>query len=657
MNCIKEFRINKVTQKFSDSGQVTAGLSLSEFNGAVYDDVNITQFQPSPNTGIGSPTTFGIVPAPDVSSAGNTATIPYILITVTSSSAGITQYAEIWYSAYQFPTSEQMILAGTTEVRANGNPYGLSEIIPPVSLTGINAGNWYFFVRMVNSIASSNFSLASAKLDWRPVTYQYVDRYVAVAYATSITGAGFSLNPRGKTYYGLLNVPSANPSLVASDYIWYEASPNSFGTDNYLLFINRENRKCTFSVDNAAYQGIGGAFVPTETTVYDATIWGALEDGVNIIDLDRRSGQLTKIGTSSISTADGLLSVTNNTNGTMVVSLNKFLNFGNGVYSKSFSPASLVIDVYGRVVGFTEQDEFFYTEDVFTATSGQTSFSVTHIVGQVLVFRNGVLVNTTEYTETTSTVVLTNACVAGEIIIVLNMRAVSTSAFYEPLDITIASSTSNSITYNDLPYQKIVAGNLLCFSNTGTPTTYTVSSINYSTKVITFTGTISGATATNAIYRYRAAGSSYVPFSRWTVSFTAVNTYTPTEFLINNGYEQLYVNGSQFNEVDYNLSSNVLDGFPSPVTGVADIIQFSSNNLGIPCSNITNSVAYSISGALTYTFSSNPLAMEVYANGVLLVKGSGKDYTATAIAYNLTTAFSNNVTLLNQQTFARIGAA
>ncbi len=653
----KQFRITKVVQKFSDSGQVTAGLSLSEFNGAVYDDVNITEFQPSPNTGLGSPITFGIVPAPDVLTSGNTEAIPYILVTATSSSAGLTQYAEIWYSAYQYPTSQQLILAGTTEIKANGNPYGLNETMPPVSLININAGNWYFFSRMVNSIASSNFSLASVKVDWRPLTYQFVDRYVAVAYATSITGAGFSLNPRGKTYYGLLNVPSANPSLVASDYIWYEATPNSFGTANYLLFINRQNRKCGFSVDNAAYQGIGGAFVPTETTVYDATLWGALEDGLNIIDLDARSGQLTKIGTSSISSADGLLSVSNNTNGTMVVSLNKFLNFGNGVYSKSFTPANLTIDIYGRVVGFTEQDEFFFTETVFTATAGQTSFSVTHIVGQVLVFRNGVLVNTTEYTETTSTVVLTNACFVGEIIVVLNMRAVSTTAFYEPLDISIASSTTNSITYNDLPYQKIVAGDLLTFSNTGTPTTFTVSTINYATKVITFTGTISGATVTNAIYRYRAAGSSYAPFSRWTETFTNVNTYTPTQFLINNGFEQLYVNGSQFNEVDYNLASNVLDGFPSPVNGIVDIIQFSSNNLGIPCSNITNSVAYSINGALTYTFENNPLAMEIYANGVLLTKGSGKDYTATAIAYNLTTAFTNNFTLLNQQTFARIGAA
>jgi hypothetical protein len=68
-------------------------------------------------------------------------------------------------------------------------------------------------------------------------------------------------------------------------------------------------------------------------------------------------------------------------------------------------------------------------------------------------------------------------------------------------------------------------------------------------------------------------------------------------------------------------------------------------------------VAYSTDGALTYIFASNPLAMEVYANGALLTKGSGYDYTASSSNYNLTVPFNNNFTLLNQQTFARVGAA
>ena len=87
-----------------------------------------------------------------------------------------------------------------------------------------------------------------------------------------------------------------------------------------------------------------------------------------------------------------------------------------------------------------------------------------------------------------------------------------------------------------------------------------------------------------------------------TVNFSATTSYTPTTFLMNSGFEQIYVNGSQFNEIDYNLADNLLDGFPSAVTGTIDIIQFSANNLGIPCSNITNTVAYSLAGATTYTF-------------------------------------------------------
>lgn len=653
----KLFRCMKVTQTFSDSGQITTNLNVSEFNPAVYDDTNITQFTPSPNTGIGSPTTFGTVPAPAISNIQAFATIPSFQINVTTSSAGITQYAEIWYSAFSSPTTEQRIFAGTTVVQTAGNPYSISIAMPPVTLTGISAGNWYFFVRMVNSLATSNFSSASALFSWRPQTFQYVNRYVNVVYGDNINGGGFSLNPRNKSYYGLLNNTSATPSMVASDYQWYEATPEPFGTTNYVLFSTRGNRLCSFSVDNAVYLGIGGAFVPSESSIYDQTIWNGLEDGVNSIDLDARSGQVTKIGTSSVNTSDGILNVTNNTNGTMRVALQKFLNFGTGVYSKTVVPANLTIDVFGRVVGFTQEDDFFFTETNFIATSGQTTFSLTHVVGQVLVFKNGVLLNTTEYTETSTTIVLNIGAAVNEIITTLSMRVVSKLDFYAPLGITIASSTTNTVTYNELPFQLINVGDELSFTDTGTVTTFTVSGVNYNTKVISFSDTLSGATAGLPIFQFRAENAEYSPFSRWTVNFSATTSYTPTTFLMNSGYEQIYVNGSQFNEIDYNLADNLLDGFASAVTGTVDIIQFSANNLGVPCSNITNTVAYSVAGSLTYIFESNPLAMEVYANGVLLIKGVGLDYTASNVNYILTTAFPNSFTLLNQQTFARIGSA
>jgi hypothetical protein len=138
---------------------------------------------------------------------------------------------------------------------------------------------------------------------------------------------------------------------------------------------------------------------------------------------------------------------------------------------------------------------------------------------------------------------------------------------------------------------------------------------------------------------------------------TAVNSYTPTLIGVVSGFEQIYINGSQLNEIDYDLANNIFSGFPAPITGNIELIVFAPNNLGVPCSNITNTVAYSTNAALTYNFPNNPLAMQVYANGALLVKGSGYDYLPNNSGYNLSVAFANSFTLLNQQTFARIGAA
>lgn len=654
----KLFRIAQVVEQFAGDGQVTAALTLMEFNPSVYDDANVTQFTPSPNSGIGSPLGFGTVPAPSITNIQPSAAVPSFGVAVTASSNGIVQYAEVYYSAFASPTDAQRIFAGTTAVNPGGNPYNPSSSMGVVTLTEIPQGDWYFFVRMVNALGSSVFSSASSVLVWRPLTFQFTERWIAVAYADNATGTvGFSTNPRNKAYFGLFNNATANPPAAgASGYTWYQAS-NNFASANYLLFANRSNRKFSFDIGNAAQANQTGTFVPTDTSKYDESVWSGLPDGINYIDLDKRTGQLTKVGTTSVSSADGLLAITNNTNGSMVVSLEKFLNFGAGVYSKTFNAATLTIDVYGRVVGFTQPDAFYFTETVFSATGGQTSFAVTHTVGNILVFRNGLLLSTNDYTETSTTVVMNNACAAGEIVVVFNMRAVSTDPYYEPLQTTIASSGSNTVVYNAAPYQLIEAGNLLTFANTGSPTQYTVQSVNTSTKTITFTTTISGATAGLNIYRYRGTGATYRPFSRIETDLTNVTSWTPTEMTVRNGYELIFVNGSAFNEIDYDLTGATIGGFPANVTGRAIFIQFAENNLGVPASNITNTVAYSINGALSYTFSNNPLSFGLYANGALFAKGSSYDYTSTASGYNLTNAINNNFTLLNQQTYARDGAA
>lgn len=655
----KLFRVNKCTETFGDDGSVTVNLLLMEFNPSIYDDVSITQFTPAPNSGIGSPLGFGTLYEPTITNVQTTAPIPTFDVAVTASSSGIVQYAEVYYSAYQYPTDEQRFFAGITAVHPNGNPYTPNASMGVVTMANIPQGDWYFAVKMVNGLGSSLFSASSAVFKWRPMTFQYSQRYIGLAYADNATGtSGFSFNPRGKAYFGIYNNDTANSGTDPTLYTWYEAAEN-FGTANYVLYANRSNRKFSFAVGAAGYFNLGGAFVPSESSKYDSKVWSAMIDptGSNqsFIDLDAATGQTVLAGATGNNINDGFLAVTNNTDGTMKVNLQNFLNFGAGVYTKSFSAATLTIDIYGRVVGFSEQDEFFYTDNVFTATGGQTTFSVTHTVGWVLVFRNGELLSPDDYTETSTTVVMNTACAAGETVVIIYMYGVSTSAYYEPLNITIASSTSNSITYASAPWNQIAAGDLLTFTNSGTPTTYTVQSVNPNTKVVTFTGTISGATAGNTVYRYRAAGSHYAPFTRYDQDVSAISSFTPTTYSLNNGFECVYVNGVQISEIDYNLTDNTIDGFPAALTGKLTVLMFTPNNLAVPASNIANTPAYSTNGQLTYPFPNNPLSVEIYANGALLTKGG--DYTATSANYTLTNAFNNNLTLLNQQTFARNGAA
>ena len=656
----KLFRVMSVSEVTLADGNLGASFELNEYNAQVYDNADITKFSTVPNTNLPDPSFFGTIAAPTVASSYPFAAVPSFNVQPYMGSASFATYVEIWYSAFSSPSTSQLFLGGITAIPSNGVPYVVGQTLPTVNLS-IPAGNWYLFSRIINPTATSQFSPASTVFSWRPTTFQYTDRYLAVAYADNSTGtSGFSYSARNKSYYGLYNNTTANGGTNPALYTWYQ-SPVNFSTANYLLYASRQNRKFSFNVGNAGYSSLGGSFVPLESSVYDQSLWSGLIDptGSNqsFIDLDEKTGQLISAGYSGASINDGFLNVVNNPQGQMKVVLQDFLNFGSGIYTKSFAAATLTIDVYGRVVGFQEQDQFYYTETVYTATSGQTSFSNTHTVGWILVFRNGLLLDTTEYTETSTTVVMSNACVTGETVVIIYMRGVSTSAAYVDTNIAIASSTTNTITYSSAPWQIINAGDVLTFSNTGTPTGYTVSSINTTTKVITFTTSISGATAGLQVYIYRVASSNYAPFSRYTQSVSAISSFTPTTYAVQNGAESIYVNGCQFNDIDYNITGAAIDGFPAVLTGNLTVIMYAPNNLNVPASNITNTVAYSTTGQTTYPFASNPLSMEVYANGAILAKGSGYDYTPSAANYNLSTAFNNNLTLLNQQTFARIGAA
>jgi hypothetical protein len=485
----KLFRVNKVSQTFTDDGAIIVKLQLTEFNPEVYDDKNVTQFDPSPNTGIGDPTVFGAVPAPVVVSQFPTATIPSFTLNITTSQSGIIQYAEIWYSAFNNPLQEQMYFAGTSEVQSSGTPWPPSTLLPPITLSNVPAGRWYFFTRMVNSLASSAYSPASTLFNWRPNTIQFTNRYIVIAYADDENGTGFTPNPRNKSYFGYFNTASTSPVTNPALYTWLPADP-TFGLDNYLLFINRGSRRFTFGSGQADFVATTGSFVPTNTDLFDPSIWSGLADGINFIDLDIRSGQLLTSGTTTV--ANGEIQVVNNSDGRVIASLRPLLNFG-GSSTFTASVTSLTIDIFGRVLGFEPPDDYGYTTQQFTATSGQTVFNVTrsstYLIDNCLVFQNGILLDESEYTDTagsTGTVTLAVGADVFDRITIISLRAFNTlGTTYNALtrnvvDLTAANSYTasgftltsgyellfvNGVVLNEADYD-IVGQNITNFPNT-----------------------------------------------------------------------------------------------------------------------------------------------------------------------------------------------
>jgi hypothetical protein len=565
----KLFRITKVIQKFGDDGEITVDLTMNNYDPTVFNDANITQFTPSANTGLPNPNIFGTVPTPTVSNGLVSAPVPSFQVNVTTSSAGITQYAEVWYSAFSPATIGQMFLAGTTAVQSNGTPYGNSVAMPAVVLTGIPAGNWYFYSRMVNSIAKSAFSSASTIFNWRPLTFQYASRYLSIAYATSATGTGFSSSPRGgKTYFGIYNLNNPVFSPTASDYTWYLGS-TAFGTTNYLLHNNRTNNLVSFAVGAAEYSAGTAQFVPSDITTYDPTTWNALEDGYNIIDLNYRSGQLIQSGTTTVGT--GEIAITNNPQGQVVASLAQLLTFAGGAYTKTSAVATLTIDIYGRVVGFAAPDDFYYTMTAFIASGGQTVFSVTrgarYVVGNCWVFRNGLLLDTTEYTDAASSVTLGTAAIAGDVVTIVSFASVNTSSVTYNSFARYTASLTSQATYTASGFT-LVSGYELLFLN---GTVVNAQDYNISGQDITF---ISAVTGNLQIIQWTAnnlgvPNGTPVNIDAFTISGQSIYPFTfdPNAFnLWNNGSLLLAT-------VDYSVATGTYTLSQTPTTNNAILVQ------------------------------------------------------------------------------------
>jgi hypothetical protein len=162
----KLFRVMKVNEASLFDGSLGARLELSEYNAQVYDDQDITQFTPIPNSGLASASYFSPLSAPTVTGFPS-ATIPYINVQVFIPTTGRVTFANLFWTTSATPTAADWKLVSSAST-TNGQPVTNNTYYTFANIT-LNTGTYYFAYIIGNDVTNSILSPISASLVWNPV--------------------------------------------------------------------------------------------------------------------------------------------------------------------------------------------------------------------------------------------------------------------------------------------------------------------------------------------------------------------------------------------------------------------------------------------------------------------------------------------------------
>lgn len=167
----KLFRVVKVNEASLPDGGLGAKLEMSEYSAAVYDDFDITQYTPVPNSGLPSVIYFSTLATPTITADNPDSPIPNFDVRIAIPATGRVTFVELYYTASATPAESDWRLLSVAG-NINGNPLTPSatytfenQVLP----TGADASETYYFSYVVGSdISRSNKSPVSASFSWTP---------------------------------------------------------------------------------------------------------------------------------------------------------------------------------------------------------------------------------------------------------------------------------------------------------------------------------------------------------------------------------------------------------------------------------------------------------------------------------------------------------
>jgi hypothetical protein len=173
----KLFRVIKVSEASLPDGNLGAALELNEYNAQVYDDKDVTQFSPSPNSNLANPNYFTNLTAPTISGASPTASIPHFNVVCLLPATGRVTQISLFYTTVSSPTVLDWTV-WSTELASNSQPFTPSTNITFTDLT-LPQGVYYFAFKVSNETGASTLSPLSSAFTWNPTPVSTVGAFLA----------------------------------------------------------------------------------------------------------------------------------------------------------------------------------------------------------------------------------------------------------------------------------------------------------------------------------------------------------------------------------------------------------------------------------------------------------------------------------------------
>jgi len=162
----KQFRVMQVKEASLPDGTLGASLQLIDYDANVYATGDITQYTPTPNSGLASPTYFSALAAPTISAHRETASIPSFDVQVYVPMVGRVTTGTLFYTTVSTPSASDWQTWATytntsNQPVLNNTYFTFADVVLP-------AATYYFAYTASNEKTSTPLSPISTGFTWAP---------------------------------------------------------------------------------------------------------------------------------------------------------------------------------------------------------------------------------------------------------------------------------------------------------------------------------------------------------------------------------------------------------------------------------------------------------------------------------------------------------